>query len=110
MLVWASLVARLSWFKGKWNTPPEIKIVEDFAVSTEQLDPSPTSCKSYVTTILWPSLSQGHSFITLILDRVGRKKPLLFGAVSFVALYSILAAIVATNPPVPGAANVSAQR
>lgn len=53
-------------------------------------------------------------FITLILDRVGRKKPLLFGAASFVVLYSILAAIIATNPPLPdgatGSVNVSAQR
>ncbi|KAF9442102.1 general substrate transporter [Macrolepiota fuliginosa MF-IS2] len=53
-------------------------------------------------------------FITLILDRVGRKKPLLFGASSFVVLYSILAAIVATNPPLPdgvqGTVNASAQR
>jgi len=53
-------------------------------------------------------------FITLILDRVGRKKPLLFGAASFVVLYSILSAIVATNPPLPagatGTVNVTAQR
>ncbi|KAF8240724.1 general substrate transporter [Tricholoma matsutake] len=55
-------------------------------------------------------------FITLILDRVGRKKPLMFGAASFVATFSILAAIVATNPPVnpsiasPAHANVAAQR
>jgi hypothetical protein len=55
-----------------------------------------------------------YSFITLVLDRVGRKKPLLFGAASFVVLYSILAAIVATNPPLPdgvqGTVNVAAQR
>ncbi|KXN88486.1 High-affinity glucose transporter [Leucoagaricus sp. SymC.cos] len=53
-------------------------------------------------------------FITLALDRVGRKKPLLFGAACFVVLYSILAAIVATNPPLPdgavGSVNVAAQR
>ncbi|KAL9714372.1 hypothetical protein Ac2012v2_002684 [Leucoagaricus gongylophorus] len=53
-------------------------------------------------------------FITLFLDRVGRKKPLLFGATVFVVLYSILAAIVATNPPLPdgvqGVVNVAAQR
>ncbi|KAF8640262.1 hypothetical protein AX16_010157 [Volvariella volvacea WC 439] len=55
-------------------------------------------------------------FITVILDRVGRKKPLMFGAASFVATFSILAAIVATNPPLdenspPGATvNVAAQR
>ncbi|KAF8896597.1 sugar transporter, partial [Infundibulicybe gibba] len=40
-------------------------------------------------------------FIIFILDRVGRKKPLMFGAASFVATFSILAAIVATNPPAP---------
>ncbi|EKM78126.1 hypothetical protein AGABI1DRAFT_114945 [Agaricus bisporus var. burnettii JB137-S8] len=53
-------------------------------------------------------------FIVLLLDWVGRKKPLLFGASGFVVLYSILAAIIATNPPVPdgvdGTANVVAQR
>ncbi|PFH52909.1 hypothetical protein AMATHDRAFT_138623 [Amanita thiersii Skay4041] len=53
-------------------------------------------------------------FITLILDRVGRKKPLLFGAASFVVTYSILAAVVATNPPTaPGeidTTNHAAQR
>ncbi|KAF7424377.1 hypothetical protein PC9H_009684 [Pleurotus ostreatus] len=40
-------------------------------------------------------------FITLILDRVGRKKPLMFGAASFVVTFSILAAIVASFPPPP---------
>ncbi|OBZ72476.1 High-affinity glucose transporter [Grifola frondosa] len=38
-------------------------------------------------------------FITLILDTVGRKKPLMFGAGSFVVTYSILTAIVASFPP-----------
>ncbi|KAI0077861.1 general substrate transporter [Panus rudis PR-1116 ss-1] len=38
-------------------------------------------------------------FITLVLDTVGRKKPLLFGAGSFVVTYSILTAIVACFPP-----------
>ncbi|KAF8807060.1 hypothetical protein BYT27DRAFT_7242680 [Phlegmacium glaucopus] len=37
-------------------------------------------------------------FIVFILDRVGRKKPLMFGASSFVVTFSILAAILATNP------------
>ncbi|KAJ8074284.1 hypothetical protein PM082_012594 [Marasmius tenuissimus] len=52
-------------------------------------------------------------FITLILDRVGRRKPLLFGAASFVALFSVVAAILATNPVNEGAtnaANPAAQR
>ncbi|TFK75143.1 general substrate transporter [Pluteus cervinus] len=55
-------------------------------------------------------------FIIFVLDRVGRKKPLIFGAASFVATFSILAAIVATNPPLPDDApggtfvNVAAQR
>ncbi|KAI3605907.1 mfs sugar [Moniliophthora roreri] len=52
-------------------------------------------------------------FITLILDRVGRKKPLMFGAASFVATFSIVAAILATNPVTEGAtssANPAAQR
>ena len=39
------------------------------------------------------------SFITLALDTVGRKKPLMFGAGSFVVTYSILTAIVAQFPP-----------
>ncbi|PCH42241.1 general substrate transporter [Wolfiporia cocos MD-104 SS10] len=38
-------------------------------------------------------------FITLILDTVGRKKPLMFGAFSFVVTYSVLTAIVACFPP-----------
>ncbi|KAH9481570.1 High-affinity glucose transporter [Psilocybe cubensis] len=49
-------------------------------------------------------------FITLILDRVGRKKPLLFGAGSFVVTFSILAAILATNPLDAPETNASAQR
>ncbi|KAH9856650.1 general substrate transporter [Lenzites betulinus] len=48
-------------------------------------------------------------FITLILDTVGRKKPLLFGAGSFVVTYSILTAIVASFPP-DQSTNLSAQR
>lgn len=53
------------------------------------------------------------SFITLLLDTVGRKKPLMFGAGSFVVTYSILTAIVASFPPeVDGVPNThtSAQR
>jgi len=49
-------------------------------------------------------------FITLILDRVGRKKPLIFGAASMVVTFSILAAIVATNPPGDLNVNHIAQR
>ncbi|KAF9259393.1 sugar transporter, partial [Marasmius fiardii PR-910] len=52
-------------------------------------------------------------FITLILDRVGRKKPLMFGAGMFVALFSVVAAILATNPVEDGAtsaADPAAQR
>ncbi|KAJ3755671.1 sugar transporter [Lentinula raphanica] len=37
-------------------------------------------------------------FIVSIVDRVGRKKPLIFGAATFVATFSIVAAILATNP------------
>ena len=40
-----------------------------------------------------------YSFITLILDFVGRKKPLMFGAGSMVVTYSVLTAIVACFPP-----------
>ncbi|KAG5636756.1 hypothetical protein H0H81_006946 [Sphagnurus paluster] len=49
-------------------------------------------------------------FIIFALDRVGRKKPLMFGAASFVCTFSILAAIVATNPPDDPNANQTAQR
>ncbi|KAI0750132.1 general substrate transporter [Daedaleopsis nitida] len=48
-------------------------------------------------------------FITLILDTVGRKKPLMFGAGSFVVTYSVLTAIVASFPP-DESTNLSAQR
>ncbi|KAL0954801.1 hypothetical protein HGRIS_003748 [Hohenbuehelia grisea] len=55
-------------------------------------------------------------FIIFILDRVGRKKPLMFGAASFVVTFSILAATVASFPPPPPDAppdfpvNVTGQR
>jgi hypothetical protein len=39
------------------------------------------------------------SFIVFILDSVGRKRPLMFGAGSLVALFAILSAIVAAFPP-----------
>lgn len=48
-------------------------------------------------------------FITLLLDRIGRKRPLLYGAASFVVTFSILAAIVASFPPT-GTTNLAAQR
>jgi sugar porter (SP) family MFS transporter len=38
-------------------------------------------------------------FILFVIDRVGRRKPLIFGAVSLVVLFSILAAITASFPP-----------
>lgn len=50
-----------------------------------------------------------RSFITLLLDRVGRKRPLLFGAGSLVLLFSALAAIIASFPPATSP-NDSAQR
>ncbi|KIK56699.1 hypothetical protein GYMLUDRAFT_47000 [Collybiopsis luxurians FD-317 M1] len=37
-------------------------------------------------------------FILFIVDRVGRRKPLMFGAATFVATFSIVAAVLATNP------------
>ncbi|KAG6833374.1 hypothetical protein H0H87_007991 [Tephrocybe sp. NHM501043] len=49
-------------------------------------------------------------FIIFLLDRVGRRKPLIFGAGSFVVTFSILAAIVATNPPDSPLSNQIAQR
>ncbi|KJA22939.1 hypothetical protein HYPSUDRAFT_40448 [Hypholoma sublateritium FD-334 SS-4] len=49
-------------------------------------------------------------FITLVLDRVGRKKPLVFGAGSFVVTFSILAAILANDPAGNPSSSVTAQR
>jgi len=49
-------------------------------------------------------------FIIFIVDRVGRKKPLMFGALSLVVTFSILAAILATNPLNSPNVNAAAQR
>jgi sugar porter (SP) family MFS transporter len=49
-------------------------------------------------------------FIVFVLDRVGRKKPLIFGAGSFVVTFSILAAILATNPVDSDTASAAAQK
>lgn len=49
-------------------------------------------------------------FITLLVDRIGRKRPLLFGAATFVCTFSVLAAIVASFPPGSGETNLAAQR
>ncbi|KAF5386507.1 hypothetical protein D9757_005857 [Collybiopsis confluens] len=38
------------------------------------------------------------AFILFIVDRVGRKMPLMFGAATFVATFSVVAAVLATNP------------
>ena len=38
-------------------------------------------------------------FVTLILDTVGRKKPLLFGNTGMVVVFSVLSALVASFPP-----------
>ncbi|OCH84054.1 general substrate transporter, partial [Obba rivulosa] len=48
-------------------------------------------------------------FITLMVDTVGRKKPLMFGAASFVVTYSVLSAILALFPP-SESHNFAAQR
>lgn len=48
-------------------------------------------------------------FIVFALDTVGRKKPLMFGAASFVVLFSVLSAIVASFPPTEST-NLGAQR
>lgn len=50
------------------------------------------------------------SFITFVLDRVGRKKPLMFGAASFVVTFSILAAILANDPAGDPNSSITAQR
>ncbi|KAF8199532.1 sugar transporter [Pholiota molesta] len=49
-------------------------------------------------------------FIVFILDRVGRKKPLMFGAASFVVTFSILAAILANDPVGDPNSSATAQR
>jgi sugar porter (SP) family MFS transporter len=49
-------------------------------------------------------------FIIFVLDRVGRKKPLMFGAGTLVVTYTILAAILATNPLDASNVNAAAQR
>lgn len=45
------------------------------------------------------ALTNTTSFIIFILDWIGRKKPLLFGAGSLVALFSVLTALLASFPP-----------
>jgi len=49
-------------------------------------------------------------FIIFALDSLGRKKPLMFGAASFVILFSILSAIVASFPPGSSDPNFAAQK
>jgi sugar porter (SP) family MFS transporter len=49
-------------------------------------------------------------FIIFVLDRVGRKKPLIVGAGSFVVTFSILAAVLATNPVDSVTASAAAQK
>ena len=62
-------------------------------------DRLPTSCKFRGIPSFQCRRYLICSFITLILDSVGRKKPLMFGAASFVVTFSILAAVVASFPP-----------
>ena len=45
------------------------------------------------------TLCCAYSFILFLLDRVGRKKPLLLGSLFFVLNFSALAAVVASFPP-----------
>lgn len=65
----------------------------------ELLGPLRTSCVYHQLNISLPSFTNMNSFIIFILDSIGRKKPLMFGAASFVVLFSILAALVASFPP-----------
>lgn len=110
----ASLVARHFWFKG---SPIVIS-----GIQSAHRGHSIYGAVGPIANLMWvliprytlEQIWKHYSFITLFLDRVGRKKPLLFGATVFVVLYAILAAIVATNPPLPdgvqGTVNVAAQR
>ncbi|KAG6827977.1 hypothetical protein H0H92_009803 [Tricholoma furcatifolium] len=72
---------------------------------------------NYFGPTMYASLGvTGHSallvqgFIIFMADRIGRKKPLVFGAGSFVVTFSVLAAIVATNPPGVEGSSATAQR
>ena len=60
---------------------------------------SRTSCVYHQRNLALLSLTNVTSFIIFILDWIGRKKPLMFGAASLVALFSILSALVALFPP-----------
>ena len=114
MQVLASLVARRFWFKGSPNVISGIQ----FAHRGHSIYGAVGPIANFMWVLMHHDASEQilihYSFITLFLDRVGRKKPLLFGATVFVVLYAILAAIVATNPPLPdgaqGTVNVAAQR
>lgn len=55
-------------------------------------------CVSLNDLLLLP-LTDLTSFIIFVLDSIGRKKPLMFGAASLVALFSVLSALVASFPP-----------
>lgn len=65
----------------------------------ERSGPLRTYCLYHQRNPWQLSLTSVTSFIVFILDWVGRKKPLMFGAASFVALFSILSALVASFPP-----------
>lgn len=114
MQVLASLVARHFWFKG---SPIVISDIQ-FAHRGHSIYGAVGPIANFMWVLMHHDTLEKiwihYSFITLFLDRVGRKKPLLFGATVFVVLYAILAAIVATNPPLPdgvqGTVNVAAQR
>lgn len=78
---------------------------------------SRTSCELYIfssesdRTVHERSLPFS-SFITILIDRVGRRRPLLFGSGTFIITFSILAAIVASFPPLADGsnANLAAER
>lgn len=65
----------------------------------ERSAPLRTSCAYHQPNASSLSLTCVTSFIIFILDWIGRKKPLVFGAGSFVVLFSVLAALVASFPP-----------
>lgn len=76
----------------------------------EQLGRSLTSCTSSFNFLASLAHAQVFfSFILFVIDTVGRKKPLMFGAGSFVVTYSVLTAIVASFPP-DQSSNHAAQR
>lgn len=116
MRVLASQMTRLFWYKGWCILLPYTHITHCNLAFTVPSVPLPIFCELSHFNNPHPGELSTFSFIIFVLDRVGRKKPLMFGAAGLVVLFAILGAIVATNPPLPADApagmtvNTTAQR